>query len=99
MAELGQMSAVAGVLTLLALTLWFLRKRGLAHGGPLRGKPARRLECLERLPLSPQHTLHLVRMGDTSLLVASSPHGCSLLHSSPTQRASMDAALAKEAAR
>jgi flagellar biosynthetic protein FliO len=81
MVELGQMSAVVGVLTLLGLTLWILRKRGLAQLLPLRSRPARRLECLERLPLGPHHTLHLVRMGDTSLLVASSPNGCSLIHS------------------
>jgi hypothetical protein len=45
-------------------------------------RPAgRKLECLERLPLGPQHTLHLVRLGDTALLVASSPGGCSLVRS------------------
>jgi flagellar biosynthetic protein FliO len=83
MIEIGQMAAVAGVLTLLALTLWFLRKRGLAGVLPAGRKPARRLECLERLSLGPHHTLHLVRMGETSLLVASSPGGCSLLQSNP----------------
>ena len=30
MVEIGQMAAVVGVLALLALTLWFLRKRGFA---------------------------------------------------------------------
>ena len=39
------------------------------------------MECLERLPLGPQHTLHLVRLGETALLVASSPSGCSLVRS------------------
>jgi hypothetical protein len=92
MVEIGQMAAVAGVLTLLALTLWFLRARstrvagwkaGIAGVLPGRGKPARRLECLERLALGPHHTLHLVRMGEVSLLVASSPGGCSLVRSFP----------------
>jgi len=74
-----QIAAVAGVLFLLVATLWWLRRRGFAGAGPAFGPPARRLECLERLPLSPQHTLHLVRLGDAALLVASSPAGCSLI--------------------
>jgi flagellar biogenesis protein FliO len=37
------------------------------------------MECLERLPLGPQHTLLLVRVGETELLLASSPSGCSLI--------------------
>jgi flagellar biosynthetic protein FliO len=83
MVEIGQMAAVAAVLTLLALTLWFLRRRGIAGIMPGRKAPSRRLECLERLPLGPHHTLHLVRMGETALLVASSPGGCSLMQSFP----------------
>jgi len=85
MVEIGQMAAVAGVLALLALTLWFLRRRGIAGILPARRTPARRLECLERLTLGPHHTLHLVRMGETRLLVASSPGGCSLLQSVPPE--------------
>jgi flagellar biogenesis protein FliO len=85
MIEFGQLAAVAGVLTLLGLTLGFLRRRGLAGLTMARSKPARRLECLERLPLGPHHTLHLVRMGETALLVASSPGGCSLVQSIPSQ--------------
>jgi flagellar biogenesis protein FliO len=88
MVEIRQMAAVAGVLTLLVLTLWFLRRRGMAGIAcilPARSKPARRLECLERLSLGPHHMLHLVRMGETSLLVASSPGGCSLVQSFPQE--------------
>jgi flagellar biosynthetic protein FliO len=94
MVEIGQMSAVAAVLTLLTLTLWFLRRRGIAGIMPGRKAPARRLECLERLPLGPHHTLHLVRMGETALLVASSPGGCSLMQSFP-----QDAVTERESAR
>jgi flagellar biogenesis protein FliO len=76
-----QIAAVATVLVLLAATLWWLRRRGFA-GMPLARRPVRRrLERLERLPLSPHHTLHLVRLGDAALLVASSPAGCSLIGS------------------
>ncbi len=76
-----QAAAVAAVLGLLGLTLRWLRRRGFA--APLAGPKRRRrsLECVERLPLGPQHALHLVRLGDRGLLVTSSPSGCALLES------------------
>lgn len=79
MEAIQQMAAVAVVLLLLGATLWVLRRRGFA--GVTLGKKAteRRIECLERLPLGPHHTLHLVRVGETELLLAISPSGCSLV--------------------
>jgi flagellar biogenesis protein FliO len=91
MVEFRQIAAVVGVLTLLVLTLWVLRKGGIAGLLPVKSKPARRLECLERLTLGPHHTLHLVRMGETSLLVASSPGGCSLVQSFPPDASRVEA--------
>jgi flagellar biogenesis protein FliO len=84
---LGQLAAVGAVLGLLGLTLWAVSRRGWAVLLPRRpffrlplGRPAgRRLESLERLPLAPQHTLHLVRVGASVLLLASTPAGCTLL--------------------
>ena len=81
MEAIQQMAAVAVVLLLLGATLWVLRRRGLA-GVALGKRPGgRRIECMERLPLGPQHTLHLVRVGETELLLACSPSGCSLVES------------------
>jgi flagellar biogenesis protein FliO len=77
------LAAVAGVLSLLVATLWWLRKRGWAMPATSRRSAGRRLECLERLPLAPQHTLHLVRLGGRVLLLASTPAGCALLESEP----------------
>jgi flagellar biosynthetic protein FliO len=74
-----QMTAVALVLTMLGATLWWLRRRGVAVLSLTRRPGGRRMECVERLPLGPQHALHLIRLGDTELLVASSPSGCSLV--------------------
>jgi flagellar biosynthetic protein FliO len=79
MEVLQQMLAVALVLALLGGSLWWLRRRGFAGLNIARRSPDRRLECIERLPLGPQHTLLLVRVGETELLLASSPAGCSLI--------------------
>ncbi len=81
MEAIQQMAAVAVVLLLLGATLWALRRRGFAAMAPRNKSAGRRIECLERLPLGPQHTLHLVRVGETELLLASSPSGCSLVES------------------
>jgi flagellar biosynthetic protein FliO len=78
---IGQFGAVASVLLLLAGTLWWLRRRGIAGVLPARRSQGRKMECLERLALGPQHSLHLVRLGETTLLVASSPGGCALVRS------------------
>jgi flagellar biogenesis protein FliO len=81
MEGIAQFAAVAGVLLLLAAALWWLRRRGFA-GPVLAGKgTGRRLESIERMPLGPHHTLHLVRLGERAFLVASSPGGCALLES------------------
>ena len=77
---LEQMLAVTGVLGLMAAALWWLRRRGLAQFTARRSRP-RRLEVMERLPLTQQHSLHLVKLGGRAVLVATSPAGCSLLES------------------
>jgi flagellar biosynthetic protein FliO len=81
MEVIQQMAAVAVVLLLLGATLWALRRRGFAGVALRRKSGTRRMECVERLPLGPQQVLHLVRLGETELLVASSPSGCTLLKS------------------
>jgi hypothetical protein len=68
-------------LALLGATLWWLRRRGFATLAMGRKPGGRRMESLERLPLGPQQTLHLVRVGRTALLLASSPTGCALVRS------------------
>ena len=40
-----------------------------------------RLEVIDRLPLTPHHSLHLVRLADRTLLIGLSPNGCNLLES------------------
>ncbi|SPE36368.1 conserved hypothetical protein [Candidatus Sulfopaludibacter sp. SbA3] len=87
MEMLQQMVSVAVVLGLLGGTLWWLRRRGLAQVSGLPGLPRRKsaalLQRVERLSLSPTHSLHLVRLADRAILIASSPSGCQVVESSP----------------
>lgn len=73
METLQQSGAVALVLALLLLTLWWLRRRGIAGWAgalpQMRKGNVRRIETVERLPLGPQHSLHLVRFGGSALLI------------------------------
>jgi len=80
-----QIAAVGAVLASLFGVLGWLRRRGLAAVSVKPGR-VRRLQALDRLRLGPQHMLHLVRLGDTALLVASSPAGCALLESRPWEQ-------------
>ena len=76
-----QISAILGVLLLLVAALGWLRHKGIAQIAwrPARGRRPRRLEVLDRLPLSPQHFLVLVRVGDRAALLGLSPSSCTLL--------------------
>jgi hypothetical protein len=83
MEYLQQMLAVLAVFGALGGSLWWLRNRGLARfavGGDK--KAAGVLAHVERLPLSPTHTLHLVKMADRGILIASWPGGCQAIESS-----------------
>lgn len=78
-----QILAIGFVFILLASAIWWMRQKGLVllagRGGPK--KVARRLELAERLALTPQHSLHLVRIADRTLLVGAHPQGFRLLAS------------------
>jgi flagellar biosynthetic protein FliO len=77
-----QITMVLAVFALLGALLWFLKRRGLASLSlaPRRGGNARRVEVLERVSLTPQHALHLVRVSDKVLLIGTAPSGCTLLN-------------------
>jgi flagellar biogenesis protein FliO len=83
-----QVLAVCLVLGLLGAALWLLRSRGLAHfRPPIRRKSSRHLEAIARLPLTPQHSVHLIRVSDHAILLALSPSGCTLVESVPWNQA------------
>lgn len=92
-----QLLSVAAVLALAAVAAWRLRRpAGLRLLEPNRRR--RRLELVERLALSPHHTLCLVRLGGAELLLALSPGGCTLVAADPAGRQSGAAAQAAQGA-
>ena len=85
MEVLTQLVSVLLVLGLLGAAVWWLRSQRSAP--PLfrarRRGDERLLQCLDRLSLSSQHSLHLVRFADRVLLVGVHAGGCRLLESRP----------------
>ena len=74
-----QIVAISLVLGLLVGTLTLLRRRGLAQFSPrlrLRSSRPKEIQVIERVSLSPQHSLHLVNVRDDVFLIGTSPSGC-----------------------
>ncbi len=78
---LQQAIPVCAVLALLAACLWFFKRKGMVHLRALPGfsSKTRSLEVIERLQLTPQHSLCLVRINKRTMLIATAPAGCHLL--------------------
>ena len=76
-----QALSVVLVLGLLGGALWWLRRKGMAQFGfkTPGSSRSRSIQVIERISLTPQHTLHLVRVADRTMLIAASPSGCSIL--------------------
>jgi flagellar biogenesis protein FliO len=76
-----QLLVVAAVLAALGCALYVLQSKGIVRFAMKGSGPGneRRLQSLERLPLTAQHSLHLVRVAGRVLLIAVSPNGCSVL--------------------
>ncbi|HUS04934.1 MAG TPA: flagellar biosynthetic protein FliO [Bryobacteraceae bacterium] len=83
---LTQIAGIAVVFALLGLALWGLgRKKLLVFGGMRIGasRGGQNLQFIERLNLTPQHSIHLVRTSTHRLVIAVHPAGCTLLESFP----------------
>ena len=81
---LGQTVAVFLVLGLLLTFLWLLRRKGLANtnmGLVRRAGKTKHMQVVERVPLTANHSLHLVRVQDRVILIGVSPSGCSQIDS------------------
>lgn len=84
---LGQFSAVLFVLLLLIAALWLLRRKGLAGLNVAMSRRLARqklMQVIERVPLTANHSLHLVRIHDRVILIGVSPAGCNQLESFPS---------------
>ena len=85
MDDLQPILAVILVLSLLGGALFYLRRRGIASfngfpaGSGRQAVNSRQLKVVERVPLGAQHALHLVRVGDKLILVATAPGSCQVL--------------------
>jgi hypothetical protein len=71
-----QLLSVGFVFALLGAALFALRRR---FTWPVRGIKDRRLQSTGRVPLTPQHALHLVHYAGKELLIATHPQGCSVI--------------------
>jgi len=73
--------AVLLVLGLLGGGLFVLRAKGLArfNGKGFGRQGTKKMQLIERLSLTPHHSLHLVSVGGRTLLVAVSPGGCTVV--------------------
>jgi len=84
---LRQVFSVLLVFSLLGAVLWALRRGGrVSFQGLLRtrvlGYPTdrtRSMIAVERLALTPQHTLHLVCIHGREILLTTHPQGCSVI--------------------
>ena len=86
-----QLLAALFVLGLLAALVWTLRGRNAGTGSNrnrvsgvvrnwLKATPqAGTIEVVERKALTPQHTLHRLRMSGREFLLATHPQGCQLI--------------------
>ena len=88
---LSQMFSVLLVFALLGAALWGLRRgRGLSWASVAgrRGGNAKALEALEKVVLTPQHSVHLIRANGREWVVATHPQGCTVLREEQARGAS-----------
>ena len=74
-----ELLGVAAVFALLGILVWVGRRKGTLAGASFSRPGGRTLELVERLPLTAHHSVHLVRAGDRTLLVAVHNSGVTLL--------------------
>ncbi len=86
MESFGQFLSVVFVLSLAGLAAWWLRK-----GRPLVGLHAlaranklKRMQLVQRLALTPQHYLCVIRVDDSEWVIGIYPNGMKVIRKSPS---------------
>jgi len=81
METLQQLGAVLLVLGLLGAAVYSLKRKPFSRFAKefRLGSGAKRLQVIERVSLTPQHTLCLVRVGDRELIVTTAPGNCHVI--------------------
>ena len=76
-----QLSAVLFVFALLGAAVWLLARRrgGVLPGAGLGRRSNSAMTVVDRVRLTPQHSVHLLRIGRRGLLVSVHPAGCTVL--------------------
>jgi len=76
-----QFLGVLLVLAILVTALYLLKQRGIVRftGARVTGGADRVVKVIERVPLTAQHTVHLVQIGQRRVLISSSPGSCQLI--------------------
>lgn len=72
------------VFGLLAFAVVATRKRNGQTAGFFRPSGAKALASLERIALTPQHALHLVRAAGRELVLVTHPQGCTIVSETRT---------------
>jgi flagellar biogenesis protein FliO len=86
MEVIRQFGAIALTLALVAASLWWLqRKSGVQwNAAPFRrARSGKMMEVIESRALCPGHTLHVVRIADRVMALATHSGGCTLLETRP----------------
>jgi flagellar biogenesis protein FliO len=68
--------ALVVVFGLLGTALWFVKTR---QNPNLRVRGERRVQVLERVALTPQHTLCLVKVDDRLIMIGTAPSSCQVI--------------------
>jgi flagellar biogenesis protein FliO len=74
-----QFVGIVIVLGTLITMLWYARKRGFARLNIGVSGPNRLLKVMERVPLTPQHTLFVVSIAGRIIVLSSSPGSCQVI--------------------
>jgi flagellar biogenesis protein FliO len=79
MSLMQQSAAITFVLVLLWVALWWLKRKGAVTGRLRLNDAMREMEIVQRMALTPHHSLHLIRMKERTLLIAVHPGGLSVI--------------------